>query len=366
MAAKAHDLRFAALTNLAEADQAELIIELALEDIVPDPEQPRKDFPLESLQELAASMRTHGQLELIKVRENPDPATQSTAPYMLVDGERRWRAALDTDITRLRAVVDPGSSQPDDVLDRQFALNVHRDNMTLSEQARYLERRRKSLGTLEAMAAHTGLSVSRISKIMAATAATGAAGEARDAGLTKDADTLTTLRALEQHDPEAAAGVVREAKAKGGKISRELVKGKLSEAKVKAGKGKGKGKVKGTQGAPGGSGNVAGAATAGAWEAPRSNVSDADYRGVSLENDGPTKRPRGGTQSVIVELDWQGADPDQSELWAVMVRTNGTAKLCMIAGTSVADYALVEFGQNGATEAFPLEGLRMRAVRYAA
>ncbi|EQD71950.1 ParB-like partition protein [mine drainage metagenome] len=366
MAAKAQDLRFAALTNLAEADQAELIIELALEDIVPDPDQPRKEFSLESLQELAASMRTHGQLELIKVRENPDPATRGTAPYMLVDGERRWRAALDTDITRLRAVVDPGSSQPNDVLDRQFALNVHRDNMTLSEQASYLERRRESLGTLEAMAAHTGLSISRISKILAATSATGAAGEARDAGLTKDADTLTTLRALEQHDPEAAAGVVREAKAKGGKISREQVKGKLSEAKDKAGKGRGKGKAKGTKGTPGGTGNVVGAAKGGTWEAPRSHDNDADYRGISLENDGPAKRSRNDTQSVVVELDWQGTDPDQSELWAVMVRKNGTAKLCMIAGTSVADYALVEFGQNGATEAFPLEGLRLCAVRYAA
>lgn len=355
------DLRTSALQALAEADRAEMVLELLIEDMEPDPNQPRQVFDPDTLAELAASMRRQGQLELVKVRVNPNPAGP---PYMLVDGERRWRMAKEAGFERLRAVLDPGDTDPGAVLDRQFALNVQRDNMTLMEQARYLARKRGMGLTLEQLAEHTGLSLARISKILAAGAAGGAAGEARDAGLTKDADTLTGLQQLERLDPAAAASIVDDAKAKKIKIGRDKVKEHLSEAKQKAGKGKaaGKGaksKGKGGQGAQGG---VASRGSAGSWEAPRGDDDGDQYRTVSLANDGPAKV----REAVTVDLDWVGDDADQRTLWESMIRHNGPARLCMVAGTDVAGHALVEFGKDGKTEAFPLDGLRITGVHYAA
>jgi ParB family chromosome partitioning protein len=62
------------------------IIELDLDQIHPNPDQPRKTFNEEALQELAASIDKHGLIQPVTVKENPDGG------YILVAGERRYRA----------------------------------------------------------------------------------------------------------------------------------------------------------------------------------------------------------------------------------------------------------------------------------
>ena len=59
---------------------------IPINDIRPNPQQPRRRFDSESLQELAASIAAYGILQPITVR-------QQGAVYELVAGERRWRAA---------------------------------------------------------------------------------------------------------------------------------------------------------------------------------------------------------------------------------------------------------------------------------
>lgn len=61
---------------------------IPINDIRPNPQQPRRRFDSESLQELAASIAAYGILQPITVR-------QQGAVYELVAGERRWRAARD-------------------------------------------------------------------------------------------------------------------------------------------------------------------------------------------------------------------------------------------------------------------------------
>jgi ParB family transcriptional regulator, chromosome partitioning protein len=61
---------------------------LPLTAIRPDPEQPRKEFDWDRLKDLAASIRSNGQWVRIIVRPDPD----REGGYILVDGERRWRA----------------------------------------------------------------------------------------------------------------------------------------------------------------------------------------------------------------------------------------------------------------------------------
>ena len=57
-----------------------------INEIYPNPNQPRKTFDQESLQELANSIRVHGLIQPIIVNEMPDG-------YMIIAGERRFRAS---------------------------------------------------------------------------------------------------------------------------------------------------------------------------------------------------------------------------------------------------------------------------------
>src|SRR5205085_9449048 len=72
---------------------------LPLDDIKPSPENPRRHFDVEGLNELAASLRVHGVLEPILVRPvdlrdwEAKLAAGKKVPMEIVAGERRWRAA---------------------------------------------------------------------------------------------------------------------------------------------------------------------------------------------------------------------------------------------------------------------------------
>lgn len=74
--------------------------EIQLERIVADPNQPRRWFDEERLEELAASIRIEGVLQPIVVRyDKPQDV------YVVVHGERRWRAAQAAGIATIPAVV---------------------------------------------------------------------------------------------------------------------------------------------------------------------------------------------------------------------------------------------------------------------
>lgn len=61
--------------------------EVNINDIMPNPNQPRKHFDETALNELAASIRVHGIIQPIVLNESDD------GKYMIIAGERRWRAA---------------------------------------------------------------------------------------------------------------------------------------------------------------------------------------------------------------------------------------------------------------------------------
>lgn len=62
------------------------ILELKLDEVHPDPDQPRRFFDADSMGELRVAMNRWGQLEPIRVRKDEE------GRYVIVDGERRWRA----------------------------------------------------------------------------------------------------------------------------------------------------------------------------------------------------------------------------------------------------------------------------------
>ena len=77
--------------------------------IAPDPEQPRKTFGEEALRELAGSLESNGLLQPIVVHPAPD-SKPSDLRYVLIAGERRWRAACYLGWETIPAIVRKGLS----------------------------------------------------------------------------------------------------------------------------------------------------------------------------------------------------------------------------------------------------------------
>lgn len=97
--------------------------------IDPRHDQPRKTFEREALQSLADSIATHGVLQPIIVRENPN----AEGTYEIIAGERRWRAAKMAGLSEIPAVVFDG----DELRAAQVAMieNIQREDLNPVEEA---------------------------------------------------------------------------------------------------------------------------------------------------------------------------------------------------------------------------------------
>src|SRR5215207_1397510 len=85
----------------ATSDDLREITEIDLPKVRPDPNQPRQFFDEGDLEELASSIRQHGQLQPIMVR--PDP--QAERSYIIIGGERRYRAFERLGRTTIQAII---------------------------------------------------------------------------------------------------------------------------------------------------------------------------------------------------------------------------------------------------------------------
>jgi ParB family chromosome partitioning protein len=99
--------------------------------IVPDPDQPREEFDPEALQRLADSLTRHGQLQPIAVRW--DAAMDR---FIIVYGERRWRAAMLAGLVTISAKVFDRVIGPDDRLMMQLIENSCREESKPIKQAK--------------------------------------------------------------------------------------------------------------------------------------------------------------------------------------------------------------------------------------
>lgn len=83
---------------------------LRLAQVAPDPRQPRRRFPEGPLEELAQSIGEHGVLQPILVR--PDGDAGSGDRFIIVAGERRWRAAQRARLETIPAVIVDSAARP--------------------------------------------------------------------------------------------------------------------------------------------------------------------------------------------------------------------------------------------------------------
>jgi ParB family chromosome partitioning protein len=105
--------------------------EIPLAKIGPDPDQPREEFEPEALARLADSLKARGQLQPIRVRWDED-----RGQYIIVCGERRWRAAELAGLPTMSCVILDGPVAPAELLALQLVENMLREDLRPIEQAR--------------------------------------------------------------------------------------------------------------------------------------------------------------------------------------------------------------------------------------
>ena len=112
------------------SEKAQGLLTVAVTDIIPNPRQPRAKISPETLSELADSIREHGLIQpLIVARSRPiDPA-----PYQLIAGERRWRAAQMAGLTAVPVLVKEAT--PQQFLELALVENIQRADLNPLEEA---------------------------------------------------------------------------------------------------------------------------------------------------------------------------------------------------------------------------------------
>jgi len=109
-----------------DVDSGEKIHHISLTSIVPSPLQPRKDFGGEALQELVDSVRQHGIIQPLIVR-------QANGGHELIAGERRWRAAQEVGLTEVPVIIRKATDL--EVLELSLIENLQRTDLNPIEEA---------------------------------------------------------------------------------------------------------------------------------------------------------------------------------------------------------------------------------------
>ena len=108
-------------------DQEQQISSLYINDIFPNPKQPRKNFVNKDILELAESIQIYGLLQPIIVEEI------SEGKYQLISGERRWRACKYAEIKKIEAIIK--KSDQCKTLEISIVENIQRCNLNVVEEA---------------------------------------------------------------------------------------------------------------------------------------------------------------------------------------------------------------------------------------
>lgn len=100
---------------------------LPLHRVEPNPEQPRQDFDQEELDALAESIRLHGILQPLTVRETGE------GYYQIIAGERRWRAARLAELSEVPAIVVEADNKK--AMELALIENLQRQDLNCVEEA---------------------------------------------------------------------------------------------------------------------------------------------------------------------------------------------------------------------------------------
>lgn len=143
------------LSNLFGADVADLsadsatdsVSQIALSKIEPNPNQPRKKFDQQALEELAESIRLHGIITPITVRPG-----DKNGYYQIIAGERRWRAARLAGLKEIPVMVL--EAHESEVMELALIENLQRQDLNPIEEAEGYELLMQQFGMTQEEVAH--------------------------------------------------------------------------------------------------------------------------------------------------------------------------------------------------------------------
>lgn len=134
------------------------ILNIPIDSIVPNPDQPRKHFDEEPLTNLMESVREKGLLQPVVVRK-----AEEGKGFILIAGERRWRAAKAAGLRKIPVLV----RQNDDPLELALVENLQRQDLRPLEEAEALLKLKERRGfTDEILARIVGKSRSTITELL--------------------------------------------------------------------------------------------------------------------------------------------------------------------------------------------------------
>lgn len=134
---------------------------IPLEAISPDPGQPRKTFDEQALEELSQSIKQNGVLQPVIVREEPEQPGR----FILVAGERRWRAAKMAGLEEIPAIISKGNPREISLIE-----NIQREDLKPIEEAEAYQEMIEQHGyTQELLAQAVGKARTTITEILSLT-----------------------------------------------------------------------------------------------------------------------------------------------------------------------------------------------------
>jgi len=142
-------------------------MKISVDKILPNPEQPRMEFDAAEMDRLVESIAEHGVIQPVVVEK-------SSGYYILIDGERRWRAAKTAGLLAIPAYVIPEQSGSDlcrvvadsrERLTRALVANIQRADLNPIEEARAYRRMVDELGMkISGIARTVGVSQTRVNQ----------------------------------------------------------------------------------------------------------------------------------------------------------------------------------------------------------
>jgi ParB family chromosome partitioning protein len=148
-----------ALLGTPEAEATDQLREIDIDRIIPNTQQPRKQFDEDALDELAASIREHGVIQPVVVSALDDGF------FQLIAGERRWRASQRAGLLRVPAVVREAGEH--DSLELALIENLQREDLNPMEEAYAYERLISDFGmTQEEVARRVGKNRATIANML--------------------------------------------------------------------------------------------------------------------------------------------------------------------------------------------------------
>lgn len=139
------------------------VLEIALDKIERDESQPRKNFDEDTLRDLAESIEAYGLLQPIVVRKKPN----ALGRYIIVAGERRYRASLLLKARTIKAVLLETKTDDAELGYLQVIENIKRDALTTAELADFIAGRIAAKETAVSIGKKLGISKPQMTRYAA-------------------------------------------------------------------------------------------------------------------------------------------------------------------------------------------------------